>query len=119
MKSKLSLILAMIILLLSFQITIFAEDAEGGYRLQLAEFEVYNDSSAELTASEYVTINVQEGEDSADITAYNELNAVVIKASYNADGILENVNVTDAIKLTKCDNTVKFLCVSAQIYLKG
>ena len=81
-------------------------EADGGYRLQLAEFEVYNDSSAEPDATGYVAVNAKPGEDSANITAYSDLDAVIIKASYKDDGTMKNVAVTDTIKLTKGENTV-------------
>ena len=90
MKRSLSLILSAVVLLLSFQITIFADESDNL-----------------LTDEEYVTVNAETGKDSAEITAYSDLDAVVIKASYNDNGVLEDITVTDTIKLTKGVNTVK------------
>lgn len=125
MKKMLSLMLSAVMLLLSFQITIFAEEndnllTDAGFEsgaLSDANSWKFTGGTNELPnetvsviegGNEYsdVAVNAKPGEDSASITAYSDLDAVVIKASYKDDGTMENVTVTDTIKLTKGENTV-------------
>lgn len=84
MKKGLLLLLSAVMLLLSFQIIIFAEETDDPVG---------------------VTIKAYSGEATADITAYGDLDAVVIKASYDG-GALKTVKTTKAIKLKNGANTV-------------
>ena len=83
-------------------------EAAGGYRLQLAELEIYGDPSAEADANEFVTVNAKAGDDFAVITAFSDMNAAVIKASYSADGAFESAEAAEIVMLAHGENRVAF-----------
>lgn len=89
MKKRLSLILAAAMLMLSLQTAVFAEETDDP-----------------TGAAENVTIKAYSGDRTAEITAYGDLDAVVVKASYDG-GALKTIKATKAIKLKNGANTVR------------
>ena len=103
--------------------------AEGGYRLQLAEIEVYGNPDEEVSdipepkdpeepedpkpsaspeEPDEERIIIKAAGKNVNITSFTNIDeAVIIKASYKADGTLENVNVSDKIELKKGENSVE------------
>lgn len=105
--------------------------AGGGYRLQLAEIEVYGNPDAEVSdipepkdpeepqepkpsaspepeEPDAERIIIKADGKNVNITSFTNIDeAVIIKASYKDDGTLENVNVSDKIELKKGENSVE------------